>query len=359
MATPDISRSVPVDTRFDTRMIILVIILVFGFLFAWGFIAQLNAGAIAMGEVVPTGRVRIIQHLEGGIIRAINVRDGDRVKAGDELLVLDDTEIRAALKIAERELTGIRARLVDVTHEIESWRGRNRSLRQLADNAEREGKINKELYEKNYISLPRLLQLESQKTQAEVTIGENLAELSRAMQKKSELEAMEQATLERITVAKQRLDRIRILAPQDGIINNLKFATIGGVIAPGGGILELVPNTEELIVEAKISPDDIDVVYPGLKCQIKLTAYKARSHMTLEGKVLTVSGSTFKEESSPGRPYYKARIEISAEELAKVEKGLLTPGMLTQVYIVSGSRSAMRYLLDPIIDSFGRAFKES
>lgn len=359
MATPELPRSVPVDTRFDTRLTVSVILLVFGFLFAWGFIAQLNAGAIAMGEIVPAGRVRIVQHLEGGMIRAIHVRDGDRVKAGDELLVLEDTEIRAALAIAERELNGLRARLVDVEREIESWKARNKALRQLVENAEKESRINKELYQKNFISLPKLLQLESQKTQAEAVIGESLAELARALQKKSELEASEQATLERITVARERLGRVRIVAPQNGIINNLRYATIGGVIPPGGGILELVPDSEDLVVEAKILPDDIDVVYPGLTCQVKLTAYKARSHVTLEGKVLTVSGSTFKDESSQGHPYYKARIEIGKKELAKVDKGLLTPGMLAQVYVISGSRSAIRYLIDPIIDSFGRAFKES
>lgn len=106
-------------------------------------------------------------------------------------------------------------------------------------------------------------------------------------------------------------------------------------------------------------PDDIDVVYPGLESRVKLTAYKARSHISLVGRVTVVSGTTFKDEQSQGRPYYKARIEIAADQLAKVDRGMLTPGMLAEVSIVSGKRSVLRYLLDPVIDSFGRAFKES
>ena len=350
---------IPTDTRFDVRLAALIMVLTFGGFLFWGFFAELEAGAIAVGEVVPVGRVRIVQHLEGGMIKAIRVRDGDRVKAGAELLVLDDAESRAIIDIADRDLLGFRARLMDINKEIESWASRRISLNRLVANAEEESKINQELYEKKFVSRPRLLQLESQKAQAEVTVGENAAELARARQKKSEIEAAEAAVRERRSVALQRLARIRIVAPQDGIVNNLKYATLGGVVPPGGVILELVPDSEDLVIEAKISPDDIDVVYPGLESRVKLTAYKARSHITLKGKVVTVSGTTFREESSQGRPYYKARIEIGAEQLQKVDRGILTPGMLAEVSVVSGRRSALRYLFDPIRDSFGRAFRES
>ena len=361
MTLPDrkLPANIPTDTRFDTRLASLIIILTIGGFLLWGFFAELDAGATAVGEVVPAGRVRIVQHLEGGMIKAIRVRDGDRVKVGDELVVLDDAETRAVIDIAERDLRGFRARLVDIDREIASWSSRRESLNRLVANAEEEGKINQELYEKRFVSRPRLLQLESQKAQAEVTVGENAAELARARQKKSEIEAAEAAVRERRTVALQRLERTRIVAPQDGIVNNLKYATLGGVIPPGGAILEIVPDSEELVVEAKISPDDIDVVYPGLATRVKLTAYKARSHISLQGKVVTVSGTTFRDESTQGRPYYKARIEIAAEELKKVDRGMLTPGMIAEVSVVSGSRSALRYLFDPVLDSFGRAFRES
>lgn len=361
MATPEMQAApvIPTDTRHDTRMAMLIIVLTLGGFLSWGIFAELDAGAIASGEVIPAGRVRIVQHLEGGLIKAIRVHDGDRVKAGQELLLLDDTEIRATIDIADRDLRGFRTRIADVNQEIESWATRRKSLKQLVANADEESQINQELFDKKFISRPRLLELENKKAQVEVTVGENAAELARARQKKSEIEAAESAVRERRAVALQRLERIRVVAPQDGIVNNLKYHTLGGVIPPGGAILELVPDSEELVVEARISPDDIDVVYPGLESRVKLTAYKARSHIALHGKVVTVSGTTYRDETAQGHPYYKARIEISADELSKVDRGQLTAGMLAEVTIVSGRRSALRYLFDPILDSLRRAFRES
>jgi HlyD family secretion protein/epimerase transport system membrane fusion protein len=357
--SPAAFSAIPTDTRFDARLAIFIIVLTLGGFLAWGVFAELESGAIAAGEVVPSGRVRTVQHLDGGMIKAIKVRDGDQVKKGAELLLLDDAEVQAAIDMADRDLLGFRSRLLEVAQEIEGWSARRKSLNRLVANAEEESKINRELFEKKFVSRPRLLQLESQKAQAEVSVGENEAELARARQKMSELQATEAAVREKRALALLRLERTRVLAPQDGVVNNLKYATLGGVIPPGGAILDLVPDGEELMIEAKIAPDDIDVVYPGLVTRVKLTAYKARSHITLHGKVITVSGTTSRDESLPGRSYYRARIEIGAEELKKVDRGMLTPGMLAEVSIVSGRRSVLRYLLDPVFDSFGRAFRES
>lgn len=349
---------VPVDTRHDTWAFLLITLLTLGSFFVWGFFAQLDAGAIADGEVIPAGRIRTVQHAEGGIIRTLMVQDGSRVRQGDVLLTLDDKEFRAAAAIAERDLAGLKTRIADVRREVASWSARQDSLRLLAKNTEEEQQLNRGLYEQKFISRPRLLQLENQSAQTQATLGENAAELARARQRLAELETTAASTGERREVALERLERTRITAPQDGIINNLKYATLGGVIPPGGIVLDIVPIDEQLVIEARVAPDDIDVVMPGLPCRVKLTAYKARSHLTLQGKVTTVSGSTYRDEAARSS-YYRARIEIDSDELRKVERGLLVPGMQAQVDIVSGKRSAMRYLFDPILDNIERAFKES
>jgi len=351
--------AIPVDTRTDSRMAFLIILVALGGFFVWAWLAELEAGAVAAGEVIPAGRVRTVQHPEGGLIKAINVRDGDRVKAGDELIVLDDAEFRAVIDIADRDLVAYRARLIDIDREIDGWLSRSRTLERIVANSDEEAEINQVLYEKKYVSRPRLLQLESQRAQAEALVSENAAELARARQKKSEIEAAANATREKRSLAQQSLERTRLASPQDGIVNNLRYSTVGGVLPPGGVVLDLVPDQEELVIEARISPDDIDVVYPGLSSRVRLTAYKARSHITLRGDVVSVSGTTFKDESSRGRPYYKAWIKIGTDELNKVDRGVLSPGMLAEVSIVAGHRRAYRYLIDPILDSFGRALRES
>ena len=105
------------------------------------------------------------------------------------------------------------------------------------------------------------------------------------------------------------------------------------------------------------APDFIDVVRPGLPARVRLTAYKVRRHFTLQGTVTQVSPDTFKEERT-GRSYYKLRVEVPDAELQAAGGMTLAPGMLAQVEIVTGERSALRYLLDPLIDSAHRAMKE-
>lgn len=423
-------RVIPTDTRGDARLFYAVAGGFLGVFLLWGIFAELNAGAIAMGEVIPAGRVKTIQHLEGGIIREILVREGDAVKAGGVLLRLDETEARASVAIGEaehaaqqalvarlsaerdglayrpaaelagspsvaaqlrlfesrrlalgRELAGLGARLADTRREQQSWEAKAQSLQELQHNADEESKLNRRLYEQNFIARPRLLQLESQRSDSAARLSENSAEIARARQRIADTElaigklrndwmnalleelrrAQEAAATarERVAVAHGRLARTQVLAPQDGVINGLKFSTVGGVVPPGGVLMEVVPAAEQLLIEARVMPDDIDVVQAGLPARVRLTAYKARSHISLRGKVIQVSGSTFRDESAPGLPYYRARVEIGAEELAKIDRGLLTPGMLAQVEVIAGQRSALRYLFDPIIDSMRRAFKES
>lgn len=350
--------SIPTDTRPDSFWLAGVIALFFGGLLLWGSLAELDAGAIATGEVIPVGKVRTVQHLDGGIIREILVKEGDTISEGALLMQLDETEARSAARAAEKEIAGLQSRLMDTRRELAQWEQRASALRKLAENTAEEGRINRQLYEQQFISKPRLLQLESQQAQALAIVSENAAEADRARQKIVEIETQIETARERLNVARERLSRARVVAPQAGMVQGLRFTTLGGVIPPGGQLLELVPAAEKLVVEARIAPDDIDVVYPDLPARVRLTAYKARSHISLSGRVTQVSGSTFRDELSQGHPFYKARIEIPAEELVKIEQGMLTPGMLAEVEIVAGRRTALRYLFDPVLDSMRRAFKE-
>lgn len=421
---------IPTDTRFESRLLYLLALGFAAVVLVWGVLAQLDSAAVAAGEVIPVGRVRTVQHLEGGIIRAIAVTEGEEVKSGQVLVSLDDTEARAQLALAQtersaqealvarleaerdgrpfqpvpdslsspsvlaqlrlfetrqatlhKELDGLQERLAGLRQELAGWQQKGHALAAMRAHADEESRLNQRLYERNFISRPRLLQLQSQRDDTAARVSENDAEAAQVRQRIADTEvamsklkddwmsdlleqlrraqdAAAEAT-QRVAVAQDRLARTQIRAPQDGIVNNLRSTTIGGVITPGGAVADIVPVDESLQIEARVQPDDIDVVAEGRPARVRLTAYKARSHFTLRGKVVQVSASTFHDGQPEGRPYYKARIEIGADELRKVERARLIPGMLAQVEIEAGRRSALRYLAEPLLESMHRAFKES
>ncbi len=165
-------------------------------------------------------------------------------------------------------------------------------------------------------------------------------------------------TEEELTAAADVLRRRDILAPISGTVVNMMFFTPGGVIAPGTPVLDIVPSDDRLLIEAQISPLDIDVVRPGLLAEVRFSAYKARTTPVLDGRLTQVSADRFIDERQ-GFPYYKALIEVDAQELADLEHPVeLYSGMPAEVMIKTGERTFFEYLVQPVRDSFGRAFHE-
>jgi HlyD family type I secretion membrane fusion protein len=152
------------------------------------------------------------------------------------------------------------------------------------------------------------------------------------------------------------MQRIIISAPMSGIITDLQVHTISGVIRPGEKILDIVP-LDELVVQAMVMPQDIDVIEAGQEARVRLTAYKARNVPPLDGEVVSVSADRF-ENPNNGQSYYLARVKIKDTELADHKEIRLTPGMPADVLIITGERSMVSYLLSPITDSIHKAFRE-
>jgi HlyD family type I secretion membrane fusion protein len=160
-------------------------------------------------------------------------------------------------------------------------------------------------------------------------------------------------TQERLRAAQDVLHRTEIRAPQNGIVADLQFNTPGGVIRPGERIMDLVPDDDELIIEADLRPVDIDVVHVGLDAQIRLTAFNRRSTPPVDGKVIFVSPDRL-INATTGLPYYKVLVEVLPKSLAKLKDVELYPGMGADAYIATGSRTAIDYLTSPILDSLDR-----
>jgi HlyD family secretion protein/epimerase transport system membrane fusion protein len=139
----------------------------------------------------------------------------------------------------------------------------------------------------------------------------------------------------------------------------MRLHTVGGVIGSGDAILDIVPRDDDLVIDARISPNDIDVVRQGQTVQVVLSAYTQRTLPRLEGKVRDVSADRIVDPQTQSS-YYKVRVEVDREALAALGSGIeLSPGMPAEVMVMTGQRTAFEYLTRPFLDSLRRSFTES
>jgi HlyD family secretion protein len=439
-AGTDATDQIEYEERLRLRGLIIAGTLVaaafFGGFGAWAALAPLASAAIAPGTVTVDSHRKTVQHLEGGIIAELLVRNGDDVAAGQVLLRLEDVESRAAfdlLKGQHRALLAQEARLIAerdgesepafapellslsadpavaeilagqrrilasrnqvlegqtaVLHQrIRQYEAEIESLKAQIDSGEVQLRFIAEelsgvgeLFEKGLEKKSRLLALKREAarltgmqgdyqgriTQAEQGIAEaRMESLSLKEQRDAEVatELREvQVELAEVTdklrAAQSRLQRTEILAPQAGVVVNLRYFTAGGVIEPASPILEIVPAGERLVVDARLDPMNIDEVRAGMAAEVRLVAFKQRITPTIAGRVQQVSADALVDEQTM-RTYYVARVEISPADLDRLNSVELYPGMPVEVMIATGERTALDYLLAPVAQSFQRAFRE-
>jgi HlyD family secretion protein/epimerase transport system membrane fusion protein len=162
---------------------------------------------------------------------------------------------------------------------------------------------------------------------------------------------------EALRKAESKVKRSEIRAPQEGTILNLRAFTPGQVVTPGAALLDIVPSKDELVIEARVQPLDIDVVHRGLKASVRLVAFKQRTTPTLDGEVTRVSADALTDERS-GQSFFTATVKVDQSELKRVPQVKLYSGMPTEVAIITGNRTLLDYLIQPFTDSFAHALKE-
>ncbi len=417
---------------------LVLMIVLFGIVGLWAALVPLQSGAIAPGRVMSESNRKEIQHLEGGIIKEILVKDGDIVKAGQVLVRLDATNAKAksdqvlgqylAAKATEARLIAERDGRASITFPdeyvkqeslnpkvkdaLETQRHlfttrRDALQGQIGVLNEKIGQSGEEVNglkqqiaaDNTQISLldqeittvkgllatgnalkPRLLALQRQQADLMGRRGESQSQISRAMQSANEskitilnikndfmnkvaaelkdtqvqLSSLEEQARSTSDIAR----RVEITAPSVGIITGLNVHTIGGVIGAGEVMMYLIPTDDRLIVEAHVSPQDVDAVHAGLLAQVRLTAFKSRYLHPVQGKVTTISADRV-DDKNTNESYYIARVEIPPEELNALGKNIkLTSGMPADVLIVTGTRTMLSYIMRPIRESFGHAFHD-
>jgi HlyD family secretion protein len=271
-----------------------------------------------------------------------------------------------------------REKRLQVEKEIEGLRAQESAASKRLEIGREEAATVAMLVSKGLERRPRLLNLEREMADIEGRRGEIVAQLSRAGQvineskvtllklendRQSEIaqslrEAQSQIfqIRERLQAADDQLLRTAVKSPEDGVVTDLRVHTPGGVIGAGAPLLDLVPRQDRLIVTARLRPEDIDVVHPGLNADIHLVPYNQRRVPRLRGIVMHVSADRLIDKRTD-QPYYATKIRV--EDPRIVENNIkIIPGMPAEVFITTGRGSVALYALRPLLDSFNSAFRE-
>jgi len=296
-------------------IILYVILTFFVSFFIWASRAELEEVTRGNGKIIASSKVQVIQNLEGGIINEIAVKTGQKVQENDLLVKLDETQFLGDLNSANQQLISLEQSL--------------------------------ELLEEERLILEPLV---DDKVEPRIN-------LIRLLQRISTAQSEYQATLDQIPNLQDKLKRTSVRAPMDGIINRILNNTTGGVVQPASPILEIIPLNDELIIEVEVSPTDIAYVIKGQKAIVQLSAFDFAVYGSLEGEVLNVSPDTVTKDD--GSTWYVCLVSIPADGITSMSRELqLLPGMQATVNIVSGSKTILSYLMQPVTNIKNKAFRE-
>jgi HlyD family type I secretion membrane fusion protein len=444
-------RSVPLSTWWPTMLGLGVLVLWLGCFGVWAGLAPLNGAVVASGTFVATGQNKLVQHLEGGIIRELLVKEGDLVEPGQALVQMDDTAARAKLRrlvarqhrllimkarleaemresnvltwppalegsaadpevkaIFDRQASELKARLASLGLEElvlkKEVAGLEESIRgyqaQMKSTEQRLALFAEELRDKNTLLERQLVRKTEVLTlrRAEAGLAGDLGELTgrladarervaraneriahlhssalqKAVRELRETEGELDDVQEQTRAAKDVVDRVEVRSPVRGIVVKQNFHTTGGVVAPGAVLLELLPVLDELIIEARLKPNDISHVAAGQRALVRLSAVNRRTTPMIAGQVSYLSADALagqaailspqqgKSAQDTMRDFYVVRVRLDEDDLRKQMAGGFhpPPGMPADVYIMTSERTFFEYIMRPVFDSFSRAFRE-
>ncbi|WP_335944730.1 HlyD family type I secretion periplasmic adaptor subunit [Pseudomonas sp. G166] len=424
----------PIDDVPVRRIGYLMLLVTFGLFGGWATLAPLDSAALAPGVVTVKSYRKTVQHLEGGIVRELRVHDGDRVKAGDVLLVLDNTQARSEMEAMRSQLIAaleLQARLVaerdslaepppeptldptdprvreardsearifqtrrtsllgeiglqeksigQIEEQIRGLKAIIASKQTLAASYQEEIVDLRALLAEGYVDKQRLREQERSLSRLQAEIAESQSEIARARVHIDEAQlkilqlkktfATEVAGLlgdarskvyelrERLASLQDRDQRTDILAPESGMVMGMTQHTPGGVVSPGTALLDIVPANEELIVEAQVSPMDIDRIALGKLAHIRFSAFKNSTTPVIEGKLVQISADRLINKDT-GAAYYLARVALTENGRQALGDLTLVPGMPVEVLINTGARTLLQYLMQPASNAFARSLIE-
>jgi HlyD family secretion protein len=420
----------------ELRIGLRVLIICIGIFSACATLVPLAGAVVVAGTLVVESSVKKIQHPAGGVVARIPVHDGMHVNAGDLVLQLDETQVKANYQVLLQQLEQVRVRAARLLAERDGlaepkirpelaaslndeafkqlWAsetslfkrraaarrsakellsGRVGQLKeqisgldaQVQSKAAQRGLIAHELegveslYKQGLVPLTRKTSLQREAARLDGDRGQALAAIAEAKSKMNETQLQvlrfdqdfraevmkdlreaqdkEAELVEKSVAAQDLLKRVDLRAPASGSIHQLAVHTVGGVVAPGEVIMEIVPESDEMQIEAKLPSRDIDQVQAGQRAYVRFSAFNQRTTPQLEGVVAYVSADLTHDQQS-NAAYYTVRVMLSDSERRRLGNLQLVSGMPAEVFLQTGTRTMMSYLLKPISDQLARTFRE-
>lgn len=373
-----LSRATPVSLRRVDPLLAACVVFVL-VLAAWATFARIEEQVRAPGTVIASSRSQVIQAVDGGTLKVLHVKEGDRVQAGDLIAELDPVRFQASSNEIAAKVASLTATIERLEAEMN---GRplvfSAVVRQYPDIL----RAQTDLHRKRLRAQEEELQAIGQSlvlAREELDAMEKLAtsgdasksEVLKARRQVNDLTAQgtnkrnafrqdaqlehtkaraELAQTEQVLAQRsEALESTYLRAPMAGIVKNVRLTTVGAVLKAGDELMQIVPSNDALIVEAKVRSADVAFLRNGLRANVKLDAYDYTLYGSLKGQVVYISPDTLEEELKRDEtPYYRVHIETREPDAAGRVRLDVRPGMTATVEIITGERSVASYLLKPL-----------
>lgn len=379
--------SVPVRSRWSLRVMVMGLLL----LLLWSAVGKIDQVTRAQAQIIAADRTQLVQSPDGGVVTQLHVKEGEVVKAGQLLVTLQKERAAAAVSDSHAKVAALRITLARLHAEVygkplvfeadlqaysdyirnqtDLYNKRQRAfkddvsaLENILSLAEDELRINRQLEATGDVSRAEVLRLQRSAADVRAQLAgkrnkyfqDAQAEMTKAQEELS-------TQNEQLRDRSQVLEHTELLAPVDGVVNNIKVNTLGGVVRAGETVIELLPSGDNLIAEAKVPPADIAFVAVGQDTSVKLDAYDSSIYGAMHGKVSYISPDVLTEESKQGPvTYYRVRIDITSTEFKgeKAKEIHLRPGLTATVEIKAMERTVLSYLTKPISKTFSQSLGE-
>ena len=327
-----------------------------GFL-VWASLAPLDEGVPTQGMVSIDTKRRTVQHLQGGMVQEVLVREGEQVKAGQLLVRLDDSTVRANYEAARHNLAALRENVIAQNAVLQGLKAAEKNRGDQLGFIEKELNGVRGLVKDGFAPMVQQLQLERQQAEVMTSISDILTNQQRTAQALLELQHQIKAAQQRLSAAEQDLERLEIRSSADGQVVGLSIAAVGAVIQPAQRIMDIVPKGEDLTIESRVAPQFIDRIATGDAVDIRFSGFSNAPQLVVDGVLTSVSQDVLIDPATQ-QAYYLARAVITPEGLNMLGKREMQPGMPAEVIIKTGSRTMLNYLLHPLTKRVATSMKE-